>query len=528
MRPFDPARRFAFGPILVVLILVNLASPNLLRASARLFEGGLPVVEDVRLDSANGDFRAVPGIAGAFVPWGVVPGMAKAPGVAGASFKSSLWVTNTSTSDLLLRMTFVPAAGQSTSASPLELTVAAGRTIAYSDVLFEAFSLTGPATGTILVELAAGSASPVVAARTYNDAGGRGTFGQYIPPFPAEAPVSSPGELRLEGLAAGDRFRTNVGVVNTSPRALSAAIVLTDSNGAVIGQPIPAFVPAWSLFQVNAVDAAAGVSGAALFGARITGDSSSFGAYASKIDNRTNDPIFIPASLVPRDVQILDGVASAPGAGGVVFRSSVTVANRNAAAATVTLDYYPRGGQIPTSTATYSLPPGATRIDDDVVLSLLGLSNSAGSLAVRTDSATPVVAWARTYSDGGDAGTFGQFIPPFGGSDFLGAAGGAIAGVTENADFRTNVGLVNFGPDVVQITLEARSTAGATLGSAIYAVHPGQSRFLIQILRDLGGAGEEDATFLATGDQSGGWFFWASKIDNRSTDPTFFPPVKRE
>ena len=74
-------------------------------------------------------------------------------------------------------------------------------------------------------------------------------------------------------------------------------------------------VQPWSAVQTNKVNEAAEAGDLAVFSAKVMADGMFF-AYASKVDNVTSDPIFVPDDLMAMDMQWIDGVAHSTGAGG--------------------------------------------------------------------------------------------------------------------------------------------------------------------------------------------------------------------
>src|SRR6185295_6800833 len=96
------------------------------------------------------------------------------------------------------------------------------------------------------------------------------------------------------------------------------------------------------------------------------------------------------------------------------------------------------------STRTLSIAPGETRALDNVLNSMFGISggSATGSLLVTTQSASSIIASARTYAQT-DSGTIGQFIPAVTPADSIGAGERSLQLLQlEQSDaFRTNIGL---------------------------------------------------------------------------------------
>jgi hypothetical protein len=452
----------------------------------------------------------------------VVPGQAHAAGAEGAYFRSALWLANPSAERLPFRLRYVPAAGFTSGGAVEEASVElpAEGTLSWQDVLAELFGATADTTGVVIVESRAGDPLPVVSARTYND-GAAGTFGQFIPAAPIEAGRRS---IRLEGLAGGAASRTNVGVVNLGEGPTTATIALFLDSGAPIGHPVALTIPPLSAVQVNRIDETAGAGPLTGFRALVTSGSEVF-AYASKLDNRTSDPIFVPGALPARAVQWIDGVASTSGAGGTFFRSSLTLANRTAVPASVTIAYTRRGASAPSDSKTVQLAAGEARSYEDAVVELFG-GAAAGSAGAFSLTSTPaVVAWARTYNDGGSAGTFGQFIPAFGPEDLFLASGAFLTGLSDDESVRTNVGLVNVSERPLDALLRTRTNDGTLVGEKNIAVPARTSLFLYRFLNDLGVGSLSQVRLEIVPSRAGALYSWASIVDNRSTDQTFVRPV---
>jgi hypothetical protein len=147
-----------------------------------------------------------------------------------------------------------------------------------------------------------GTSAPLVAARTYNQASS-GTFGQNLEAFGEETLLYA-GETRyIPGVATGDPagdgvgYRTNLGLTNTSDVA-SARVLVTlyaDYDGQVVGQ-IPYTLQAGQFVQFDPFAAVGAGSGFSAYGSievRVE-EGGPVAAYASVVDNGTQDPILIP------------------------------------------------------------------------------------------------------------------------------------------------------------------------------------------------------------------------------------------
>ena len=163
-----------------------------------------------------------------------------------------------------------------------------------------AVGFTFSGSGTLRVTPYAGSV--MATARTYNDQP-TGTFGQFIPGQPEAEAIAYGQEARLIQLSqsamSGVGFRTNVGFVNLTGQAIEVEAKLHRCDGTYIAtRTVP--LRAFEYVQVDAIFTKAGAGdvpdGFAVL--RTTTPGGAFLAYASVIDNRSGDPIYIPARVV--------------------------------------------------------------------------------------------------------------------------------------------------------------------------------------------------------------------------------------
>ena len=141
---------------------------------------------------------------------------------------------------------------------------------------------------------------PTVVARTYNLAPDGGTFGQNLKVFGESDLIHEGGAGFIPGVAnspATDQgFRTNVGVLNTNTQqGATISITVYDTEGAVAAYLpeywiAPAKFIQQNIFQALGIDMemSASIELRVLSGGPVA-------AYASEIDNRTQDPILVPA-----------------------------------------------------------------------------------------------------------------------------------------------------------------------------------------------------------------------------------------
>src|SRR3974377_1535527 len=100
----------------------------------------------------------------------------------------------------------------------------------------------------------------------------------------------------------------------------------------------------------------------------------------------------------------IPGIVTAAGLNGTHFVADVTVTNPGAAAANVTLSFFP-GGSGPTS---LTLNPGQTVVYSDVAGATFGVSGGAGGPSGSSDQ--PLLIRAKTYN-ASQTGTYGVALP---------------------------------------------------------------------------------------------------------------------
>jgi hypothetical protein len=163
-----------------------------------------------------------------------------------------------------------------------------------------------------------------VTSRTYN-LGAEGTFGQAIDGVGAADGVATGDAVTLQQLRQDDSFRSNIGVLNMGAEELTVSVTLYDQLGAEVGS-FDLEVPAGRTVQDNGPflqrfqrsDIVGGY-------ARLTvTDGSGAWAYASVVDDRTNDPTTVTPDVQPDcPVDIADALSAIEGMS--AFESSTDV-----------------------------------------------------------------------------------------------------------------------------------------------------------------------------------------------------------
>jgi hypothetical protein len=186
--------------------------------------------------------------------------------------------------------------GQDNSApTSASFSVAAGACLRLEDALASAFTFDG----TAALRLRPTSGAVLVTSRTYND-DPDGTYGQYVPAVASDAAFTAGVDYALIQLSRSASptagYRTNLGVFNLTAVPITVEIDLYSAAGELLGSVTLPLLP-YALDQVTDIFALASPDdvddGFALVRTRSAG--ARFIAYASVVDNRSGDAVFIPA-----------------------------------------------------------------------------------------------------------------------------------------------------------------------------------------------------------------------------------------
>jgi hypothetical protein len=221
----------------------------------------------------------------------LVPAAASAPGVGTSNWKTQIVVTNPTAETRLARIFFVEK-GDPWPGSLLgnPQTIPPGGSLAIDDPLADL----NPTSGLLYV-IVDGEGMPVTT-RTYNLAADGGTFGQGIPGILLNNVTAADRLILPMLLSDPDRFRTNLGIVQTSAGSLAVRVQLHDTDGTVIGTK--GYASTSAFLQINDVLDSMGIGETIVEGGWISvdliaGSPAYWTAYASIIDASTDDPTYI-------------------------------------------------------------------------------------------------------------------------------------------------------------------------------------------------------------------------------------------
>jgi len=451
----------------------------------------------------------------------VIPAAAHRAGVKDAFFQTDLELLNLCRCPAELELVFVPEAGGEELSS--SLTLEPQQLLTLDDLVLEVFGLED-ARGAVLVS---SEYRLLTLSRTYTDAAG-GTFGQRVPAErwdrSAGAGPGQEGRLRtLLHLAGGPDYRSNVGFVEVLGLDASVELELHDGEGTPVASGTVT-VPARSFLQIDDVFAYLGAEPLPHASMRVTvTNAARVLSYASVVDNRTSDPLYLPglADADASDRLIVPAVASTAGAHGTRWRSDLWVQAKGPAT-TLEVTFTPSDGSQPT-VATFPIPSSGVLALEDVV----GLLGAHGSGALRLGADADLLATSRTYNLTTD-GTYGQLIPAESWPYYSEFRTSTLLGVEGSEERRTNIGMVNPSNSELDLALRLVSGEGVLLGSRSYQLGPRRHLQVNDVFATLHVPGQANCRVdleVDGGQSYHGVLAYASVVDNRSGDPMYVPAV---
>ncbi|HXH92508.1 MAG TPA: hypothetical protein VNN25_13080, partial [Thermoanaerobaculia bacterium] len=244
------------------------------------------------IDSRTTDPLLVSGvpIGGAGATRFVIPGVASLD--TAATWRSDVRIFNGGNTPQTATLTLFPT-GNPTASVASSVTIQPGEVKALDDIVHATFNLTN-AGGALHVTTAV-SVPLIVTARTY-DQTSTGTLGQFVQAVtPADAVGTNDRALQLLQMEDSPRYRTNLGIAEVTGKAVTAevTVILPDSKVAPKVQiPLGAFE-----YRQFPIISSLGLGNTynARISVKVIDGQGKITAYGSVIDQRTQDPTFVPA-----------------------------------------------------------------------------------------------------------------------------------------------------------------------------------------------------------------------------------------
>ena len=435
-----------------------------------------------------------------------------AGGANGKTWRTDVRLMNRGTSPANVTAIFTPSGEDGTVRfGALKLSIAPDQVIALDDVVAEQFATVGFGQ----LEITGDTASVVANARTYTDAS-RGTYGQFTSARNSDSVAAGESPLVMTLARNDDNFRTNVGFAEITGNQVTVRERLYDAeSAAVVSDSSYVLLPFSHLQNLIPV-----VSSAVVVQVDVIEGTGRVIAYGTVVDNRTADPIYVPAARPSPDLTTaVAPVISAAGAFGTHWTSDVwvtapTIGNLFVNATTGerrTIAIDPAG-------------PNAILRFTDIVGNLFGSPGAFGLL--RVDLPRGALAFERIATPG-DGGTFGQFVPFVSITDptvlLNDFSRRTVMPVERSLAFRTNLGVANLGGLIARVRVVVHDSSGNVIGSRELAIVPLQvmqtpveAIIGTQTLR----SGWANVEVL---EASRGLLFYGSVVDNSSGDAVHIP-----
>ena len=472
----------------------------------------------------------------------IVPAVGHAAGANNSLFESDVRIANVSAQAMKYLLNFTLTGTDGTqSGQSTTIQVDPGTTMALDDILANFFGIGadgGGATGTLEIRplttttstttlgtTAKTSIQTVASSRTY-DTTPTGTFGQFIPAIPySQFLAKGGGVISLQQIAQSAAYRTNFGLVEASGQKVDVLVHVFDNSGAEVATPIPISLQPGEHKQINAFLAANGIElSDGRIEVEVTSATGKVTAYASTVDNLTNDPLLVLPVLkgaISSSRYVVPGIADL-NTGGASWRSDMRIFNGGANTVNVTLAYVAQPGNTGTDkTVSFDLKPGEVHAIDNAMQTLFGLTNSGGAVVITTDAASSLVATARTYNQTA-AGTYGQFIPGVSPAESVGLGDRTlqILQLESSTRFRTNVGVTETSGKEVTVQVTAVPSDSKIAASTTLTLAPNEFRQFSLDSFGLGTLYNARVTVKVIGGD-GKVTAYGSVIDQQTQDPTY-------
>ncbi|MCU1229640.1 MAG: cell surface protein [Acidobacteria bacterium] len=443
---------------------------------------------------------------------------AQTNGIGGSVWRTELTLFNAGDEGLSVHAIYLATAG--TAPVTRSFFLAPRQVAAYNNALLDIFGI-GSGAGAIAIEATGANETPQlkIASRTFTT-GSTGTYGQAVPDVHADGLQQT---LYVTGLATSVDYRTNIGLVNRANAPVSATLALLDADGRTIGQTdVSVGANSFQQSSLQAFFPSLGTRAYEVMSMRvIAGAQDALSAYASVIDNRTQDPVYVQATPVSAGSEVvIPAVGRVPGANGTFWRSDVTLFNPTNAFLNIDVRYLASGSDNRGAVVrALSIAPNKTLVLADV-LAWLGMTSGSGALDIRwSGSAGPIVT-SRTYTSTVGGGTYGQSIDAAPMGDFTRDAW--VTGLRADASFRSNAGFVNGSDSTIGVSV-ALIANGQQLATAFVQLAPrGQLQYSMPALFPGINANTIGSFTIEAHTDSPSLLVYGSIVDNVSGDPVFF------
>jgi hypothetical protein len=457
-----------------------------------------------------------------------ISAVAHVSGAAGTNWRSDLEIFNLGPGQGYIEVSMLAKDQPNLDPPTRAFVISPGMAYRYRDVLQRMFGVSGSA-ALMVNEVDDGL---VVTSRTFNDTGS-GTYGQFIGALGASHAIHSGEQGRIvqlsQSASSDSGYRSNVGFLNCTDDQMTVTVDLFRSSGESLGTKQYTLGP--SMFtqidriftKVTADDV---VDGFVTVSTPTAG--SAFFAYGSVVDNRTGDPIYIPAAVVVSESVYIPAAAHVSGAVGTDWRTDLELYNPGSADAQYEISMLEtdRVNSTPASWVQ-AVSAGASVRLNDVLSSIFGFD---GTAALRVDplSGADGLVTSRTFNQTPD-GTFGQFVGAVPGSEAItsGTQGLMVElthSQTTGSGYRTNLGYLNCTGSEAAVRVDLYRSNGVLLGAVEDTVGPHMHRQQNRIFQQVTSNDVTDGFAIISSTTPGSRLMaYASVVDNTTGDPIYIP-----
>lgn len=264
--------------------------------------------------------------------------------------------------------------------------------------------------------------------------------------------------LGLQQIEQSSDKRTNLGVMEASGQPASVLISVFDGAGKKL-LDVPMALAGGQHVQLNSFLAQNKISMTnGHIEVQATSGEGKIMAYASVVDNKSGDPIFVSGVPLGQNASnnfVLLGAAdlNTPNA---AWRTSMSILNPTTSVQTAQLTLYPLSGGGATQGATLSINPGEVKRLDNTLPTVFGVTNTGGAIHVTTASPVPLVVSGQTYNLTSN-GSFSQLLNVVTPADAIGKGDAPLQVLQAEQSVRARVNLgigeVTGNPATVEVTL---------------------------------------------------------------------------
>jgi hypothetical protein len=436
-------------------------------------------------------------------------------GKLGAFYTTDLRLFNADSAaahDVLLR--FAPA-GQGVPRT-LAVTLAPLTTRVLDDVVHDAFRMDGY--GPLFL-----SADPAVVAatRTSTTAPRGGSFGLSLPADVVASAAGAGATLVLVPAFKASGFRVNVGVTEVSGQPAAVEVALRDSAG-TLRALIPRSVPPDGLVQLNDVYALTNLAPdpADRIEVRVTGGAGRVAAWATPVDDSTNDGSFV-AARPPASQVLIPAVVRSTAAPDPPSVTDLKLSNAGTVPAHLQVAFFPLSG-VSVPPANVTLAGNETRAFDDVLGTLLAAGDAAGALRITVLDGGAVYASARTSTTDG-VRSYGFAVDPSAASAQAGPDRQlALTFLSSSPSRRTSIGFVETGGFATRLRATLIAPDGTIAATRALSLDPFGAVRWDDVFTAMQAAPLTDASLVVDVLSGGSAAAYALVVDTRTSDASYF------